>query len=1275
MRTIRILSVLLAFATVAVAAESSSLPNPQAILCNAEVSSGRTILTVRDDSEQPFSTPVARLVVLPAEGTPRVRLLSTDDGDDPAIDVTAGKPMILRGLRVLPVMIAARTGDLAKSGEAMPHMLEIDVRCDGDASSATAASPALLHSRGFFRPLAGMIAPEQLAMIPSESEGTYLIVTDPQFLAAVEPLAAWKRAKGLDVVVVTTETTGRQNTQVRDYISSLYHSENPPQYVLLVGDTPDASLNGVPSFDFAGTVSDLPYTLMDGDDFLPDLMVGRLSASTLEQAQTIVAKILRYEQNPYTDEGTAWFQRGLVVAADYASSTPRPVARWCREQLLDIGYASVDSVYFPPHWGTGTILIPRSINAGVSIVAYRGWAYGIYGWEPPHFTNTEIAGLTNGWKTPVVFSFVCQNNDFRNPENPCFGEEWIRAGTPTQPRGAVAFVGNSEPWSHTRFNDAAAIGAFEAMSGGMRRLGDILLSFKMEWLTQFPSEIPFSGDGKESVEYYFYIYNLLGDPEMEMWMAPPTPISVAYANPIPLGGNFLDVSVTNSGEPVAGVRVGLSQDGVSIGTGWTDASGIAHVPASFAEVGEVVVTVTGEGVAPYGGTADVQAGLPFLSVNATALDDDNQGASSGNSDQVANPDETIELLVTVRNQGSTAATGVHGTLSPADGFTVLTGEVAFPDIAPGATATNATPFVVRVDPGAENGRVGHLRIDAGAGSSHSVSDLVISVVAADLLPEEIRIEGDGVLDPGEEDAMGIFFRNVGGMPTGAMSVVLHTSTPELVTLADSTGDLASIPAGETGGDAGAFRVKAADEAAIGRIALFRATMTCADGQIIETAFPLTIGKVDHSAPLGPDAYGYYAYDVTDTDYPAAVPTFDYVTCSTQYGGAGTKLPLVDNQIATVDLPFSFTYYGTAHDRIAVSDNGWVSFDTSNYYDWYNWHMPNVYGNGSQIAPFWDNLDPTKKIYGSSSNPIPIADGVYTLYDEVNHRFIVEWSRMPNYNPNFNELQTFELILEDPEFHPTGSGNGTFLFQYKQITNNDTDRMFATVGIENATEDVGLEYSYSNLYPTAAAPIGSGLAIRFSTDPPRYDPPSLRSFSAQSVGSSVTLTWEPSDERPRSGYRVYRGPVDGGGYALVSETLQSASARSFVDTKADPAASYAYRIGSVDPFGRETVIGPYLYLSREASGLALSLEARTPNPFKGTVDLTYALPRRGAVELRIHDLAGRLVRTLRSGPADAGLWTASWDGKDEAGHDLPSGIYLCKLSTGKESRSLKLTLIR
>ena len=1114
-------------------------------------------------------------------------------------------------------------------------------------------------------------------MIPSADEGSYLIITDPQFLPAVQPLAAWKEAKGLHVILVTTDETGPQNSDIKAYIAQLYAtSPRPPQYVLLVGDTPDASFTGgIPGFDFAGTITDLPFGLMEGDDFLPDLYVGRLSVRSLDQAQTVVAKILRYEQNPYTEGGTEWFTRGLVVGADYASSTPVPVMRWCGKQLREIGYAQVDSVYYPPSWATGRVLIPRAVNRGVTVVAYRGWAYGTLGWEPPSFTSNEVSGLTNGWMLPVVFSFVCQNLDFRVPD--CFGEVWQCAGSASQPQGAVAVIGNSEPWSHTRFNDAAAIGAFEAMGAGTRRLGEILNSFKMSWLAQFPDEIPFSGDGKESVEYYFYIYNLLGDPEMEMWMAPPRSIEVGYVNPIPLGSNALEVSVTASGEPVGGARVGVSKDGVLLGSGWTDGSGIAHLPASFAAAGEIVVTVTGKGVAPFGGTAQVVDGLPFLSYASSVIDDDSVDSSHGNGDGIPNPGEILELRVGLHNQGAAPVAGVHAALAAASGITVETGEASFPDIPAGGTAVGSTPFVVRVDPRTENGLVARLRLDATSGSDHSVSDILLEVRAADLSPDQVLIAGDGILDPGETGSFTVRLKNSGAIASGRLSAVLRTSTPDLVTPADSSAQYLSIdPDGFADPDA-PFVVSVGSEVGIGRVAVFRLILTSDDGQVSETSFPVTIGKVDHSAPLGPDAYGYYAFDNTDTDYPGAVPTFDWIECSTLYQGQGTKLPLGDNQIEVVNLPFPFTYYGQTYDRLAVCDNGWIAFDTSTYYDFYNWHMPNVYGSGAQIAPFWDNLDGTKRIYADPQHQIEgilIADGVYTWYDAANHRYVVEWSRMPNYNPLLNELHTFEIVLYDPDYVATESGNGVFMFQYKQIANNDPDRMFATTGIESEQEDAGLEYSYANLYPAAAAPLGSGLAIRFTTDAPRFEPPKLRSFEAHPSGSGVIVSWEPADTRPRSGFRIYRGQL-GGDYAPVGGALLDPATRTFLDATADPDSSYAYEVGSLDPFGRETLLGPFVYAGRGAAAMELALEARTPNPFRGVVSLTYSLPRACTVELRVHDLSGRLVRTLLSGSAQAGLRTATWDGKDESGRDLPSGIYLCRLSAGKQNRNLKLTLLR
>ena len=71
------------------------------------------------------------------------------------------------------------------------------------------------------------------------------------------------------------------------------------------------------------------------------------------EAETVVAKILRYQQDPTRDVGADWLRRGLVVAADYGSSTPRPVSRWCRDILLEHDYTQVDSVYYPPWDGPG----------------------------------------------------------------------------------------------------------------------------------------------------------------------------------------------------------------------------------------------------------------------------------------------------------------------------------------------------------------------------------------------------------------------------------------------------------------------------------------------------------------------------------------------------------------------------------------------------------------------------------------------------------------------------------------------------------------------------------------------------------------------------------------------------------------------------------------------------------------------------------------------------------------------------------------------------------
>ncbi|MBU1699715.1 MAG: hypothetical protein KJ970_15585 [Candidatus Eisenbacteria bacterium] len=1263
-----LLSLFLSLTTAALGLEGLPSIHPSEISMKIASSPGRMTVSLQGESSTSFQEPVTRYVVLPTNaGDVQVRL--ADDELVSAVRITAGAPMIMRGLRLLPITISPVKGPSAIHTKTV----EIEVFHSGGLEVQQPSNP-LRHSKGFFDGLEILIASEQQYLLSSVEAGSYLIITDPRFESDLQPFAGWKREKGFVVDVVTTLDWGTDNGVIQDSIRARYHnSAYPPEYVLLVGD-----VGQIPGWNFHASVSDLPYALMDGDDWFPDLHVGRLSVETVAEAKTVIKKILNYEwQTYFTDSGdgvgTDWLRRGLVVGADYASDTPVAVSNWCREVLLGLDYEAVSSVYYPPHYDDHAGLIPAAINGGVSIISYRGWAYGVHGWEPPHFTSNEVFGLTNGWMLPAVFSFVCQNNDYA-AEGICFGEAWLRAGTEEQPRGAVAFIGNSEPWSHTRFNDAAAIGAFKSIADGARRLGSLLLASKLEILHQFPTELEYAEYEDSSVEHNFYIYNLLGDPEMEILMAPPKAILVDHQSEIPMGANFTDVVVTEDDDvtPIVGARVGISSGNTTLGCAWTDENGVARVPALFGEVRSVGMTVTGTGLAPYRGQIDVVTEGAFAAFEGVEIDD-----SAGNSDGVVNPGETVDLSVTLHNFGETAATSLQAAIAVGVGAELVTGSADYPDIAPGASAIPDAPFTISVDPDAGDGLRLIFLLEAQAAERSSVTEFNLQVVAPALRYESYTVADDGVLNPGESAGLTVTITNDGSLTASAATAVLRSELPGIIAVIDSASSYPALEIGGSGLSETAFTVQAGDEAFIGQVANMKLILTTEEGYISETDFSLVVGEVDHRAPLAADAYGYYAYDNSDTDYPDTAPLYDWITCSTLYGGSGTRIELRDNRTTLVDVPFPFTFYGKSYDRLMISDNGWASFDTLSYHDYYNWRLPDAYGSGAKMAPFWDNLDPGFKV-----DDVLVGDGIYTYSDDAHHRFVVEWSRLANERSVFNspnepdwDLQTFQLILYDPAYYPNQTtGDGVIEFQYKNIVNNDHERMYSTVGIENETEDIGIEYSHLNEYAPGAAPLSDGLAIRFTTEPPRYDPVRIARFTAEPVDGGILMSWAPCDDRPLNGYRIYR-EQEGGGFAEVSKSIIGSKTNTYLDRDVDPDAVIAYKIGILDPVGYESMHGPYIYDGPVSGNLRLALTSRGANPFRGAVELGFTLPIRVDVQLQLFDISGRLVRTLVNGVTDPGQWTIPWDGNDTNGRAVSSGLYLAKLSAGMEQKSLKLMLVK
>jgi hypothetical protein len=90
--------------------------------------------------------------------------------------------------------------------------------------------------------------------------------------------------------------------------------------------------------------------------------------------------------------------------------------------------------------------------------------------------------------------------------------------------------------------------------------------------------------------------------------------------------------------------------------------------------------------------------------------------------------------------------------------------------------------------------------------------------------------------------------------------------------------------------------------------------------------------------------------------------------------------------------------------------------------------------------------------------------------------------------------------------------------------------------------------------------------------------------------------------------------------------------------------------------------------------SLSLTA-TPNPSTGQVMIRYSLPKPTVVTIEVFNAAGGLVRRIAEGTQQAGQHAMDWDGRDQGGNDLPSGIYLARRLTAEGTTTGRVVLAR
>ena len=83
----------------------------------------------------------------------------------------------------------------------------------------------------------------------------------------------------------------------------------------------------------------------------------------------------------------------------------------------------------------------------------------------------------------------------------------------------------------------------------------------------------------------------------------------------------------------------------------------------------------------------------------------------------------------------------------------------------------------------------------------------------------------------------------------------------------------------------------------------------------------------------------------------------------------------------------------------------------------------------------------------------------------------------------------------------------------------------------------------------------------------------------------------------------------------------------------------------------------------------------PNPFNSTTTITYSMPQQKNVILEVFNVKGEKIATLINSRVSTGSYTVTWNGKDNFGRSVPSGIYLCRIQVGSYQHTIRMLLLK
>lgn len=562
--------------------------------------------------------------------------------------------------------------------------------------------------------------------------------------------------------------------------------------------------------------------------------------------------------------------------------------------------------------------------------------------------------------------------------------------------------------------------------------------------------------------------------------------------------------------------------------------------------------------------------------------------------------------------------------------------------------------------------------------------------------EEVVGNGNGAPDPGETISILVTLINVGTEPATGVSATLTTTDPYL-TITQNSATYPDLNPQSTGTGSQPYVLDISLSCPQGTWVSTELQITAAGGYENTCPINFMVGNPAYE-PTGPDAYGYLIFDPNDEP---EFPVYEWVEICADSGGPGTLVNFTqDDQTFQFDLPFTFQYYGQDYDRYTIAANGWIGMGDILEDDYSNSGIPNSDGPPAMIAPYWEDLSPQRTNSGK----------VWRWYDTINNRLVVEYNHIEQYAPA-GAFETFQVILLDPVYHPTPTGDGSIYFQYKQLSTATTSE--GTVGIEDSSETIGLQYFYDGAYDQHATPLENLMALLITTvegypdvvvELTPYGTPIQIPATGGTFDYNIAITNNDPGSQTFDGwcdvtlpngsqFGPVLGPVNltlGPGISINRDRTQAVpqGAPFGIYTYHGYAGIYPDVVWATDSFTFEKLedftgvvqtewnnwgegFGDEEKGAAQPLPQEFLLYSAHPNPFNPITTIGYQLPVASRVSLEIFDVSGRLIGTpLRESWRDAGYHELTFDGSD-----LASGIYIYRLTAGDFTASGKMVLMK